>query len=303
MLVSIIVPCYNQGRFLNESLKSVLDQTYSNWECIIVDDGSIDGSAAIAKEWIDKDCRFLYFNQENTGVSAARNYGISKAKGEWIQFLDADDYLNPSKLSETIRLYEKDNRANFIVTNFRHFTMDVNVSTPPFCTLQKQYLTLDKMLYEWNQKFSLPIHTVMLKKELIGNTLFPKELTAQEDWFFWVAILKKNCVTYFIDDPLVLYRSHAESRIKSKSIIQDQLKVYSLFKQLLTMQEHYQLSVKLIERYLINNALLNNKIKEIKNSNSFQTGMMIKKILRSFGTLKIGRKLFSLIRTFKKPIN
>ena len=303
MLVSIIIPCYNQGRFLNESLKSVLDQTYSNWECLIIDDGSTDSSAAIANKWIKKDRRFLYFEQENAGVSAARNYGLSNAKGEWIQFLDADDYLIPTKLSKSIQVYKNDNTVNFIATNFRHFTLDVHVTILPFCNLQKEHLTFEKILYEWNDTFSLPIHTVILKRELIGDSLFPVGLTAQEDWFFWVSILKKNCLTYFINDPLVLYRSHSDSRIKSKNITQDQLKVYGLFSKLLTHQEHYQLSVVLIERYLSKNTLLYNKIREIKNSNSFQTGMMVKKILRSFGTLKIGRKLFHYIRTFKKPNN
>lgn len=303
MLVSIVIPCYNQGCFLNENLKSVLDQTYSNWECLIIDDGSTDDSAAIAKEWMKKDHRFLYFKQENAGVSAARNFGLSNAKGEWIQFLDADDFISSSKLSKSIQVYENDNTINFIATNFRHFTTDVNVTTPPFCNLQKEYLTFEKMLYEWNDTFSLPIHIVMLKKALIGDTLFPVGLTAQEDWFFWVAVLKKKCVPYFINDPLVLYRSHAESRIKSKSIIQDQLEVYGLFTQLLTRQEHYQLSEILIERYLNKNSLLSQQIQILKKSNSYQTGMMIKKILRSFGMLKTGRNLFHYIRTFKKSKN
>ncbi len=303
MLISVIIPCYNQEKFLDETLSSVFKQSYSNWECIIVDDGSTDDSGIIAKNWLEKDRRFLYFKQENAGVSAARNFGLSVAKGAWIQFLDGDDYLTPSKLTESIKIFENNTSVNFIVTHFRHFTKDVQETTDPFCTLQKEYLTFEKMLYAWNDTFSLPIHTVLVKKELIGDTLFPVGLTAQEDWLFWVAILKKNCVSYFINKPLVLYRTHTESRINSKGIIQDQLMVHGLFKQLLTQKEHFHLSEVLIERYLNKTTILNRQILSIKNSNIYQSGMMLKKILKTVGLLKPGRKLFHYIRTFKKSSN
>ncbi|MDT0645311.1 glycosyltransferase family 2 protein [Zunongwangia sp. F260] len=300
MLVSIIIPCYNQGRFLNETLKSVLNQTYSNWECLIIDDGSTDDTAFLSNEWVKKDPRFLYFKQQNTGVSAARNFGLSQSKGEWIQFLDADDYLTPSKLKKCIEAYENDNSINFIGCNFKHFTNNISLTTPPFCNLYKEYLNFENILFEWNAKFSFPPHTVFLKKKLIGDTLFPLELTAQEDWYFWVSIFKKKCFTFFIDEPLVLYRSHATSRTKIKSITEDQLKVYLLFKQLLTFDEHNKLSEVLIERYLNKNALLNDRIRDIKSSNSFQTGMMVKKILRSFGMVQAGQRFFPYIKGFKK---
>lgn len=300
MLVTVIIPCHNQGQFLDQSLKSVFLQTYKCWECLIIDDGSTDNTQHIAEKWTKKDHRFYFYRTTNQGVSNARNFGLSKAKGEWIQFLDADDYLFPSKLSHSIQVYQNDHTINFIATNFRHFTSDVKVTTPPFCFFNNDYLSFEKMLFEWNATFSLPIHTVILKKSLIGTTLFPIGLTAQEDWFFWVAIFKKECVPYLIDEPLVLYRSHLKSRTKSKSIVPDQLKVYDLFRQLLTQQEHFQLSVVLMERYLNKHAFLNDKIREIKNSNSFQAGLMIKKILRRLRLLKIGRKLFSYIRILKK---
>lgn len=119
-LVSIIVPCYNQGQYLGEALDCVLAQTYSNWEVIIVDDGSTDNSAEVAKAYIAKDSRIHYFHQSNAGPSAARNYGVRESKGEHIQFLDGDDKLSarcfelavkhiessePSAVVTTIHLY------------------------------------------------------------------------------------------------------------------------------------------------------------------------------------------------------
>ena len=93
-LISVIVPCYNQAQYLDECLQSVLDQTYQNWECIIVNDGSPDHTEEIAKRWLEKDNRFRYIYKDNGGLSSARNAGIREAKGEYLFFLDSDDSLN-----------------------------------------------------------------------------------------------------------------------------------------------------------------------------------------------------------------
>jgi len=85
--ISVIIPVYNGEIFLEDTIKSVLNQNYDNWECIVVDDGSIDGSAAIAK----KHEQIIYLHREHKNVAAARNLGIQKASGEYLAFLDADD--------------------------------------------------------------------------------------------------------------------------------------------------------------------------------------------------------------------
>lgn len=301
MLITIIVPCFNQGRFLNETLQSIYEQTYTNWECLIIDDGSIDNSTEIAKQWQDKDNRFIYLYQENKGVSAARNKALKLAKGEWIQFLDADDFLEPNKIEFSLKTYNKDPNINFIVTNFRHFTINTNKTTEPFCQLKEEVFSLESLIYRWNDSFSLPIHCVLFKRELIENVFFPETLTAQEDWFFWVSVFKKNPICYFIDKPLVLYRTHKESRIKSKSIKNDQLEVYRIFESILTKKEYSRLSEVLLERSLKKAEIAGTNLKALKNSNTYQAGRMIKKILRGLGLLKVGRWIFQYVRTFKKP--
>ncbi|HQE33873.1 MAG TPA: glycosyltransferase family 2 protein, partial [Flavobacterium alvei] len=82
--VSVIVPCYNQAQYLDESLASIYHQTHTNWECLIVNDGSLDHTEEIAQKWKAKDPRFIYIPKENSGVSNARNLGIEKASGEFI---------------------------------------------------------------------------------------------------------------------------------------------------------------------------------------------------------------------------
>ena len=108
-LISVVIPAYNAEQFLDETLESVLSQTYENWECIIVNDGSTDNTESIAKKWCEKDARFRYFYKENSGASDTRNFGIKEARGEYIAFLDADDLYMPNFLEVCIEnLVEKD---------------------------------------------------------------------------------------------------------------------------------------------------------------------------------------------------
>jgi len=96
---SVIIPAYNRARFLPECLDSVLAQTFTDWECIVVDDGSTDGTRELVAEYVRRDSRFRYHWQENAGASAARNAGIERARGEWIAFLDSDDWYYPDALA------------------------------------------------------------------------------------------------------------------------------------------------------------------------------------------------------------
>jgi glycosyltransferase involved in cell wall biosynthesis len=94
--ISIIVPVYKVEKYLRRCLDSIVAQTFTNWECILVDDGSPDNSGKICDEYAEKDTRFRVIHQENQGVSAARNKGLDEAKGEWIGFVDSDDWIEPN---------------------------------------------------------------------------------------------------------------------------------------------------------------------------------------------------------------
>lgn len=120
-LISIIVPCYKQAQYLSECLQSVLDQTYQNWECIIVNDGSPDDTENIAKAWCIKDKRIKYLYKDNSGVSAARNAGITIAKGQWILPLDADDKIAPQYLELAVQVIEKDDNIGIIYCEAEFF--------------------------------------------------------------------------------------------------------------------------------------------------------------------------------------
>ena len=103
--VSVIVPVYTQGVFLSEALDSVLKQTYSNWECVIVNDGSTDNSEEVAKSYVNMDDRFKYLYQENSGVASARNKGIRYSDGYYILPLDSDNMLCPTYLEKAVSYF------------------------------------------------------------------------------------------------------------------------------------------------------------------------------------------------------
>ncbi len=124
-IVSVIVPCYKQAHFLNESLQSVLDQTYPHWECIIVNDGSPDNTDEIARRWIEKDSRFKYLKKENGGLSSARNEGIAISLGEFILPLDADDILDADYLTKAVPVLEQNPELGIVSCYTRFFKKNI----------------------------------------------------------------------------------------------------------------------------------------------------------------------------------
>ncbi|MBE8232297.1 MAG: glycosyltransferase family 2 protein, partial [Endozoicomonadaceae bacterium] len=105
--LSVIIPCFNQQDFISKTLDCVRNQSFRNWECIIIDDGSTDNSCSIIQSYIGVDARFKYFYQTNSGVSSARNLGIAQAKGEYIHLLDADDVVHECMYEKFISFLDK----------------------------------------------------------------------------------------------------------------------------------------------------------------------------------------------------
>ena len=109
MKISVIVPVYNVRNWVNDCLKSLCGQTFGDWECLCIDDGSEDGSRNEIVEWSKRDRRIRVFQQKHNGVSAARNLGMRHARGEWVTFLDADDLLPMHSFENALRIIERHN--------------------------------------------------------------------------------------------------------------------------------------------------------------------------------------------------
>lgn len=198
--VSVIIPCYNQGDYIGETLQSLQSQYYSNWECVVIDDGSTDNTVAVVDDFCQKDSRILLFSKSNGGSASARNFGLTKVSGDYIQFLDADDILQVEKLEVTLKKVEKiaDFSHKIVITNFRMFIDDIHLSSNPFCELKQEYFTFQQLLIGWDYLFNIPIHCGFFQKDFFVSFRFPENLKAKEDWIMWLSFLKWSLMLYLL---------------------------------------------------------------------------------------------------------
>ena len=121
-LVSIIMPVYNCEKYISEAIESVLSQSYQNWELLIVDDGSTDHSPEIIDRYAQKDVRIQSFHNKNEGVSAARNFALSKISGELVTFIDSDDVYHPDRLQRMVSVFENHPACDIVLSRHTAFT-------------------------------------------------------------------------------------------------------------------------------------------------------------------------------------
>lgn len=294
--VSIIVPCYNQAQYLPEALQSVLEQTYENWECIIVNDGSPDNTKEVAQEWLIKDARFKYFYKDNGGLSSARNAGLDIATGDYIQFLDSDDIIHAAKFEKAISLISKSEEA-IIVSNFTKFKSALNNTVPTFWELKKESLNYHNILYNWDNSFAIPIHCGLFPVKYFLDFRFPTSLQAKEDWIMWICIFRNNPKCFFIEDIQAYYRVQTKSMTSNSEFLNaNYIGALRYIKNLVNHEEYEQLLLLNVERK--SNLLIEwqNKFRIIKDSNSYKVGFMIKKILNKLGCLSILKRIIRLIK-------
>ena len=201
--ISIIIPVYNVENYLRSCLDSVLSQTYKDFEVLMVNDGSTDGSGAICQDFVERDSRFHYFEKENGGLSDARNYGLDRAKGHYITFLDSDDFLfedylenlyHASRLSDsdiTIGGYCRFGDSNFYFYN-DHFKSDSLVAFKDFQAIQY----LDSMLDVTFLTFSTAWGK-LFKRELFSELRFPYGKYAEDQFLIWKLYMKADKIYVF----------------------------------------------------------------------------------------------------------
>ena len=207
--IDIIIPNYNNGKFLDKSIRSVIKQSFRNWRIYIVDDNSNDNSRGILKKYKNNKKIKLYYLKKNMGPSYCRNYAISKSKSELIAFLDSDDFWAKDKLKKQID-FMKRNKLTFTFTDYI-----------PFFNQSDRYLkatNIDKSL-NYNQfihNSSIGTSTMIIKRSIIKNIRF-KNTNIMEDYIFKCEILrKKKIISTKLDEPLVYYRLYKGSRNSNK---------------------------------------------------------------------------------------
>lgn len=209
--ISVIIPCYNQGHYLKETVSSVRNQTEQDWECIIVDDGSTDNTKEIAATLVSEDNRIKYLSKKNGGLSSARNTGLQISKGDYIQFLDSDDYIAPNKFQKQLSLMEANPRITISVTRY-HLCKDTidNVYDTTF-SLHKYDFSLNALLYKWGKTFTFPPVCYLVRHDFLtaNNIYFNENLRAYEDWLFLLKLKMLGAEFHSVEDFLALYRQHS----------------------------------------------------------------------------------------------
>lgn len=212
--ISIIIPCYNQAQYLEKCLQSVLNQTYTNWECIIINDGSSDNTQEVALDWSKKDERYEYLYKENGGVSSARNFGIENAKGKYIVFVDADDTVDEIFLETYIIHIDKD--LEFIVQDFNRintkgkFNNFLGYEDTVFCLSKPSQL--NQLKY-----FEGYVCNKLYKREILNNynIRFDNSLTLCEDLKFYLEYIEYIEKIKFVKNSTYNYFYRSESATNS----------------------------------------------------------------------------------------
>lgn len=207
-LVSIIMPSYNTAPYIRETIQSVLDQTYQNWELIIIDDCSTDNTDEVVASIKDERIRY-YHNEKNSGAAVSRNRALREAKGRWIAFLDSDDLWMPEKLEKQISFMEK-NGYSFSYTNYEEIDVDGN-SSGVKVTGPKKVAKTGMFNYCW-----IGCLTVMYDRNVVGMIQI-EDIKKNNDYAMWLKACKKaDC--YLLDEYLGKYRKGRAGSVSTHSI-------------------------------------------------------------------------------------
>lgn len=278
-LVSIIVPCYNQAEYLPDALDSVISQTYINWECIIVNDGSTDNSEQIALQYCKKNKRFKYIKQGNHGLAQTRNNGIKESTGVYILPLDADDKIGEKYVELAVSRFIEHPETSLVYCKAELF----GITNRPWTLPEYRF---SEIIWE-NSIFC----TAMYKRSDYNKTVGynPNMKYGYEDWDFWLSLLNEKSIVYQINDTLFFYRQKNSSMTTATSI-----KKKELYK--ILIDNHINLYLP----YLNNLIEYKNGYDELKvaygllsnimSSNEYRIGTMIAKRFKLIGKLiiKIG---------------
>jgi glycosyltransferase involved in cell wall biosynthesis len=208
-LISIIIPTFNRAHLLSDTLDSLLQQTYKQWECIVVDDGSTDNTADVMGEYLAKDARFQYYNRPNSkskGPNSCRNFGFEMSKGNYIHWFDSDDRYLPFALETYIKVI--DTHADVVVAKLEiiNFVSAVKI--------KENRITSDNLVEDYfTGKIAYYVCGPLWKRSFLNEQpcLFDETIRNLDDWDFNLRMLYAKPIVKLIDKPLMQYRYHESS--------------------------------------------------------------------------------------------
>lgn len=204
--VSIIIPCYKTEKTLSETLQSVLDQNFNEWEALIINDGSPDNLEAIAIEWAHKDARFKYFKKENGGLGSARNYGISHAAGEFILPLDSDNKIRPNFVKNALKVFKTKSEVGVVYGDAMRFGEENSIWNVGDFDVHR--------ILEHNY---IDACAIIRKSvfDLVGYYDCNMPFQGHEDWDFWLSVVASPYEFCYLKEITFDYRVSKNSMINS----------------------------------------------------------------------------------------
>lgn len=206
MLLSIIVPCYNSEKYIKETLESIKNQEFQDWECIIVNDGSTDQSENIIKDFIKDDCRFKLISTENNGVGKARNIALQNAQGKYILPIDSDDLLVSDFTQKGIAFLEQYPNKSLFGGSVEYFGEDKEPSVFPCFWINYQFML---------KQDTICVSAIYRKDRALEIGGYNETLEGHEDYEFWIRYLYHNDKIKIIRDVGFKYRQRKDSRHNS----------------------------------------------------------------------------------------
>ena len=216
-MVSIIMPLYNSQDYIKEAISSVLNQSYIDFELIIINDGSTDRSVEIIYSFDDD--RIVFLSQNNRGVSSARNRGLDICSGEFITFLDSDDILPPHSLSKRVEYLERHKNVDLVDGTISIQNKNLTKEMREYRPYYNGYL-LDKLLLLDSQVFFNVCY--FFRADILNNRRFDTSFTHCEDLLFYIELSQKRAINYaYVDDLIYIYRDTPNSAMESIDGLED----------------------------------------------------------------------------------
>ncbi|WP_448912746.1 glycosyltransferase family 2 protein [Gemella sp.] len=285
LFISVIIPVYNAEKYLEQCLNSIKNQTYKNFEVIIVNDGSKDNTEVICKRFSEDDSRFRYFSKENGGVSSARNFGLDNANGHYITFIDGDDWVEHNHLEILIKSITENN-SDIAICSYKEFDNNIDTYyTIVYTKQEKNLLNFEKMnrddfltifpkLMSINVCFNNAV-AKLFRKELVNNLRFDTSIKYGEDLDFYFSLyLNVESISY-VDELTYVYRIHGDSTTSNfnQEYAEQELSIFKkMFKKIqeigLPTIHYFNKFQKLLKarvNYIKNKVLLNEHLDFLKN--------------------------------------
>ncbi|MFA4867304.1 MAG: glycosyltransferase family 2 protein [Pedobacter sp.] len=229
-IISIIIPTYNYGHLIAETLSCLQNQQYANWEAIIIDDGSTDNTSIVVSKFVQEDSRFIYLRQVNSGVSVARNTGLKHIRGKYVQFLDADDLVSTAKIHIQVDFLENHPNADLVNVRTRYFHTDhpdilfTDLSLSNTSTRKEVKGQGFELVLKLVKNNPIVIQNPVFKREIL-NTIegFVEHMDYLEDWDLWFRCAINNYCFEHLDNPeaLALVRAHSISASQQDTKIKE----------------------------------------------------------------------------------